>query len=394
MSRLWHRVLRYLTYYVHWRCVEPVVVFESDDWGLARRPCSEALQRYGTPGEWASEQLETAEDLHALYQVLSKYRDHSSRPACFSSGFIVANPDFDAIRETGFSTYCDVPISEYYCLVEVWKEGFERQLMSPEYHGRSHFCTDAWLRDLQEQVPGAIELFYGRYNGGLSLLRGQGWRYHSEYLDWHKGVIPTKQWLFEWIRQGIDFFRSTFGRSPLSTIAPHYIFPSITCQVWADLGIKYVQGTGYRIIRTPNGGKRAIPHFMGERFHHDLVFLVRTVKFEPRPQRMHFQGLTQAISQIERCFQNGIPAVIDTHRINYTGSFREQGLMLLDNLLSWLMKWNVRFLTSAELGEAIRNQGVYRDLWSGELRYLTPMDTIFRQTLRVWLHRLPMFMRC
>ena len=111
--RLQHAALSRVFNWSQWRCAEPVVIFESDDWGLDRRPCSEFLRTYGEPSSWADEQIETPEDLAKLYEVLDSHRDATGRPACFTANFIVGNPDFDAISREHFTNYDYIPIGQY-----------------------------------------------------------------------------------------------------------------------------------------------------------------------------------------------------------------------------------------------------------------------------------------
>ncbi len=67
----------------------PVVLFHSDDWGLVGirdqegfdRLCSRGLDLGNEPYDFYS--LETAEDLHRLYEVLRQHRDSVGRPPCF-----------------------------------------------------------------------------------------------------------------------------------------------------------------------------------------------------------------------------------------------------------------------------------------------------------------------
>lgn len=178
-----------IRFQAHWRCAEPVIIFESDDWGFNPKACASLLKKYGTPSPWAEEQLETGEDLEALYQILEEYRDSNGRPACFVANFIVRTPDYYKIQRHRYEMYTDIPIFHAVPerLIEKWREGLTRKVFIPSYHVRSRFCPDRWLEDLRTDVLGARDLAACQCLGGLSLLEGQGWRYHSEYLDWQTG---------------------------------------------------------------------------------------------------------------------------------------------------------------------------------------------------------------
>jgi hypothetical protein len=375
------RLFRRLDYWADWRCVEPVVVFESDDWGMERRACSQLLRAYGEPSEWADEELETAEDLTRLYEVLEHYQDEYDRPACFTANFVVANPDYDAIAASDFTSYADIPIGQKNELRGGWLDGLRRRVFAPQYHGRSHFWPEAWLSDLRSQVAGARALFDGRCHGGLSLLKGQGWRYHSEYMDWNTGEERSSDALLRWLKEGLDFFREMFGFFPRSTIASHYILTPSMARAWRVAGGEFVQGTNYRILRGADSQVQILSHSLGESSPEGLLMLGRTVKFDPRPQRP-LHGADAALQRITECFRNNVPAIIDTHRINFTGAWRDSSLQALDDLLKGLKPYRPRFLSSVEIGEAIGNSGKYRDAWTGETRHLTPLNQPWRRILR------------
>src|SRR5436190_5466834 len=342
--------LRRLYYWSQWRCAEPVVILESDDWGLARLPCSEFLRTYGEPGSWADEQMETPEDLAKLYEVLDSHRDAAGRPACFTANFIVGNPDFEAISREGFTKYYDIPIGQDEELKKQWLEGLERRVLYPQYHGRSHFSSEAWLSDLRDGIPGAREMFDQRYHGGISLLKKNGWRYHSEYTDWKTGKSREHDELMNWLKVGVEYFQQLFGFFPRSTIASHFVFTPEIARAWHAIGGQFVQGTGYRIVRLSAGGMLVLTHALGERSPEGLLLMRRTVKFEPRLGKASYDN---ALRQADQCFRGNIPVIIDTHRINYTGRWRDEGLRSLDSLLQALQVYRPRFLTSVEMGEAI-----------------------------------------
>lgn len=367
-----NKISRYLLgkirFLAHWRCVEPVIVFESDDWGFNRKASASLLKKYGNPSPWADEQIETEEDLDALYRVLEQYRDPNGRPACFVANFIVSMPDYDTIIKSRYIDYSDIPLSQFIspALMEKYREGLARKVFFPSYHGRSHFCPDLWLDDLRNNVPGARDLASAHCLGGLSLLQGQGWRYHSEYLNWRKGDQKAFPELFKWLSEGLQFFQAMFGYSPKDTIAPHYISTPRSRLVLKAAGIRYLQGMNYRLIRLKNGDIGTISSALGEITSEGLVCITRNIKFEPRPQRPA-NHLPSAWQQIEFAMQHHIPAIVDTHRINYSGAWREQSLAALSNLLVKLEKYKPVILTTAELGQAIMNNGVYSDIFCNKL---------------------------
>lgn len=378
---LLHRVERRSQNHAHWRCTEPVLIFESDDWGLDRRASSERLKAFGEPGQRADEDMETAEDLRRLFDVLDGHRDVTGRPAVFTANVIVANPDHEAIARDRYEVYHEIPISSREDLCAAWREGVERGVFCAELHGRRHFSVEEWLADLKRDVPGARQLSSERRHGGLSLLKGEGWRYHTEYLSWRTGIEPDYRALATELKDSLDIIERLSGRRPISTIGPHYIFSARTEIAWRAAGLRFIQGGNHHVLRGADGVERTVLHALGERSPSGLLYLNRRIKFEPRPERAH-QGLTQALSGIRICFERKIPALVDTHRINYTGLYREGGLRDLGELLEALRPLRPRFLTTGELGEAIEHEGRYHDIVTREERTLTPLDPGWRRGLR------------
>jgi hypothetical protein len=246
---------------------------------------------------------------------------------------------------------------------------------------------DQWLGDLRADTPGSRALFDARCFGGLSLLEGQEWRYHSEYLNWETGLRWDDEKLDIWLQGGLSHFQGLFGYGSRSTIPPHYLFTPNTCRAWQKAGIQFIQGTNYRILhsrKSQNGKRDAVNHTLGERTPEGLTFIARNVKFDPRPQRPR-HGVEAALEEIEGAFRNRVPAIVDTHRINYTGDWSHQAIEALASLLSAVTKYRPHILTTVELGEAINQNGTYQDVWTGQIRHLSSLDTPMRRAVRVIL---------
>ncbi len=385
--RLLKRIQGTTRYLSHIKFTEPILVFESDDWGMERKSSAKLIQKFGQPGEWAEEQTESVEDLQKLYETLERHRDTRRRPACFTANFIMANPDFDRIERDAFLHYHDVPldVSLSESIRQQYKAGIDRKCFSPQYHGRRHFWAETWLKDLRENVPGSRELFTERCHGGLSLLKGEGWRYHSEYVDWGSGAIEAEETILHSMKGDFDVFEKLFSYKPLSAIPPHYIFTSEVEKAWKRLGIRYVQGAGYRLVREKNGSTRTRSHYLGEVSPENLIYSIRTVKFDPRPSRPAHQWQA-AFRQIESCFKHGLPAIVDTHRMNYTGIYRDEGLHQLDALLQACRVYQPLFLNSVELGDAISRNGEYIDVFDQKVYVLHPAENILQPVTRRLSH--------
>lgn len=378
------RVRNRLRFESHWRCAEPVVVIESDDWGLDRRPCAELLTAAGQPTDWAAEATETAADVETLADLLLGHRDEFGQAACVTANFVMTNPDLQKIRESGFEAYESVPLDAGLpaALLPAYRGASSAGCFLPQYHGLRHFSPSALLRDLRSGAPHARILFDAGAPMGLSFLKGQLWRYHSEYEDWNGGGPPYRDTPAEDLRTGLDCFERCFGFRAASTMPPHYLWTDAVQSTLRYFDIRYLQGADYRLRREGDGTAVVSSSYLGFTDDTGAVHLCRTARLEPRPGRP--EDSAKALRQAERLFESGVPVVLDTHRINYTGHFRDRGLSGLREFLNGVARFRPRFLTSEQLGDAIVSGGAF-EIRGGGIGRLTPVRNLSRNAARTAL---------
>jgi hypothetical protein len=205
-------------------------------------------------------------------------------------------------------------------------------------------------------------------DGGLSLTEADAWRYHSEVAPWSSGRRRTTDELVEWLRPAVDTVTRVAGRPPRAVVGPHYVVTPEAEAAWKALGLEYLESAEHRL--DPAAGRAAVS-YLGQPGP-SLVHLTRTVRFDPRPGRRghHVAESTRAMT---RCFEQGLPAVVDTHRINFTGPWAEDAVQELDELLAAADRAGARFLSSAELGDEV----------TGRRHTLTPTGGALRAPARV-----------
>jgi len=368
-----HRVVQRSQFWASARFHEPVLVLESDDWGLRRRPVADLVAPYGRPSGWADEWSETAEDVTRLLEVLAGHRDPDGRPAAMTMNLVTANADFEAIEADNFARYHDRPLDETAdpAVLAGLRRGVDEGLAALELHGRCHLDVEAWLADLRTDHPGARDLFAARVDGGLSLVSGRTWRYHSELLAWADGRARPTEDLVEWLRPAVATVERIAGTPPRSVIAPHYVLTRQAEAAFAALGLVSAQGTE----RVPRPGRDPARSYLGQRGPAGLVRLIRTARFDPRPDRPDHQ-LDTATAVIDRCFEQGLPAVVDTHRINYTGPWAADARRQLDELLTAADRAGARYLTSRELAAVVA--GTEAPDRTGRILAFTPRGRVVR----------------
>jgi hypothetical protein len=89
-----------------------ILVIESDDWGSIRTKDKYAYDTMLGAGLDVDKNpftmfdaLESNDDLSRLYEVLTKYKDGNGRNPVFTPMYIMANPNFEAIKSNRFTKY-------------------------------------------------------------------------------------------------------------------------------------------------------------------------------------------------------------------------------------------------------------------------------------------------
>ena len=371
-----------IKFYAQARFKEPIVILESDDWGMERgHENVAAIRQFGKIKDWAYDRPASPSQLRALYDLLGQYRDQLGRPWRIVANFIVQNPDFEKTIQDDFRQLHVRSIDEDTGLVAIWREGVARGVFYPQYHGRLHYNLQVLEEDLQSDESGARDFFRHRFHGSFDNIAGIEIHNHSEYFNCRLGQDYSLTYLKEWIGTGLRIFQRVFGFFSESTIAPHYIFTPLTAAAMKACGIKYIQAADRQNYFDRHRREIVLNLPFGSSHYPGLTALNRNITFEPF--RMDFRKEKDRIlSSIKWLFKNNVPVVINTHRINYTGKFFGEGLAQLEQLLEELKVFNPLVMTSDELGEAICNDGSYHSRTNGERIRLTPADCAFFRPLR------------
>ena len=358
-----------------WRTRRRLVVFESDDWGSIRTPSREAfdhLQKDGVDlrsdaGHLYNlyDSMATSEDLASLYEVLSSVRDGSGRPAVFTPVSVVANPDFERIRQSDYRNYFYEPFTETLkshpgCgeSFDRWKEGMEKRLFVPQFHGREHLNVAVWMRALQAGLPAPLSAFRNRMWGITTAgdpRIGVEFQAAFDFLD--PEDLSTHQ---EVLESGLKLFEQLFGYRAACFVPPNGRISSSLEPLCAREGIRLLSVSRRHRAPLGNGKEERHYHWLGKQSRSGLTYTTRNCFFEPvEPGR---DWVDSCLYEISAAFRWNKPALIGTHRVNYIGALypenRDRGLKSLGELLKRIVnQWpGAEFVTSGELGE-IMNHG-------------------------------------
>jgi hypothetical protein len=352
-----------------WRTNRKIIVIESDDWGSVRTQSKAAYNQMVRKGLELNrsnftryDALESNKDLENLFEVLSKYKDSTGRHPVLTPMCLVANPDFDKIKASGFTEYHFESFLEtckrypqHEKVGDLWQTGINERLFVPQLHGREHLNVDQWMRALHSGNEG-LRLAFDHQSFGASWFKGQRLPDYLAAFDPEtpEDILPYKKI----IQDAGKLFYEICGYLPRHFIASNSSEPKVLEKTLKEIGVEYL--TRYKIQRYPLGnGKFSIQfNWLGKRNKLGQIYLTRNAGFEPSDDT-NIDWINTCLAEIENAFRWKKPAIISSHRVNYIGFIDPQNashsLKQLDQLLSIITKkWpEVEYITSAELGSMI-----------------------------------------
>ena len=366
--------LRYLSNIPGWRTKRKFVVLESDDWGSIRTPSKDVFDHLikagidlvNDPGLIFNkyDTFATAEDLEFLFDILLSVKDYTGRSAVLTPVSVTANPDFEKISQSDFKEYFYEPftmtLSRYPGCENsftLWKEGIDKRLFMPQFHGREHLNVKVWMKALREKNQKARVAFDNKMWGistanesDIDIEFQAAFDFTDrEDLEYHKEIIIS----------GLNLFHRLFNYRATYLVPPNGLMSSELEPVCFGEGIKIISVSKLQIEPLGAKRKRKKLHWMGEKNKSGLRYLTRNCLFEPHQNTKDW--VDSCLHDISVAFRWHKPAVISSHRVNYVGTLDKQnrdiGLKNLESLLKNIMKkWpEAEFITSAELGEIINN---------------------------------------
>jgi hypothetical protein len=356
-----------------WRSKRKFLVIESDDWGSIRMPSREVYEMLLKTGIRVDlchynryDSLATVEDLESLFNVLHKYHDINGNHPVLTANTVVANPDFEQTKASGFNKYhfelfTDTIKNYPGCQnsFALWKQGIDIGIFHPQFHGREHLNVNRWMKALQNGSEETRISFEHKLFGISTTITSEKRKSYLAALDIDDfSEIQSQQLILE---QGLGFFENIFGYKSESFIAPNYTWHINIEETLARMGVRYIQGGSNQNQPTVNGYK-VIKHKLGSNNEHNQIYLNRNCIFEPS-SNLYKSWIESTLKEIGIAFFWSKPAVISSHRVNFIGAIdpsnRTRNLALLNELLKKILaKWpEVEFMTSDQLGRIIENDG-------------------------------------
>lgn len=338
---------------VAFKTTRKVISICSDDWGCLRVRDAKTREQLISHGVRLDlnrfdqfDCLESQDDLQMLYEVLNRYRDHRGNNPVITALTNVANPDFQKIKDAGFSRYFYQPFNEALHrypgregVYDLYLEGISKKLFIPQFHGREHLQVSSWLRGLQVKDQKTLlsfnhEFFFlNKDDVHIDKVAGEYaeafnfWDIHE--LDVHKDAIIS----------GTKLFHDLFGYTAKFFTAPVLIHNPQLNETLSKCGISILDSA--RLRKEPIGKNKMRTRFSytGLKNKYGQRYINRNAVFEPN---LKGAGVEQCLLQIDRIFSSQRPVVISNHRASFVGGIsernRKEGIHQFDSLLKKIIK--------------------------------------------------------
>jgi len=303
----WDRIKHSLAFRLRARIKSQIIILESDDWGM-ERAASEAgidwaARQYGREkfSRWTTDARETADDLRELFGLFKEVRPWFAKPPVVTANFITHTPVLDENDQLRF-----VPLSQRAPeLLIHYREAMREGYLCPQYHGFCHFNSSeledyTQSRECREAHRNGFMLARSTMKGSRNFLHGE--------------LSSANRKAHEHLSQGLSEFGRLFGGASVSLIPPTYILDHALLPALVSSGIRYIQGGNQ--LRTNRGARHAR---LILRQKDGIYWGVRNARIDPHPDYGHDHEV--CLKAIEQAFTDQLPAVIDFHRVNFSGAF-------------------------------------------------------------------------
>lgn len=349
-----------------------IFVIESDDWGSLRTKGvkeRESLKKINPKSSKDSyiefDTIASKEDLDALFNTLSQYKDKNGGKVKLTANVCTANPDFEKIKSDKFTQFHYEPFqdtlkkySKSKSLFEIWKSGINDDVFCPQLHGREHLHSQMWLTELKKGNEELLKAFdlesWGIPYSATTIQRRGNLQAALDVYD----VEEEEEFQSKWLKDSVELFYQAFGFYSKTFIPPAYTWHSRILKELKGLNVEAVQGIKLQYHPT-NGNKKYQQklRYTGQE-EKQIKFLTRNVFFEPslEPQK---DTVDIALRGVENAFKNNKAVIMGSHRVNYIGSLtesnRDKNLKKLEQLLDEVTKrWpDVEFMSSDQLVELL-----------------------------------------
>ncbi len=352
-----------------WSSKRKYVVIESDDWGSIRMPSLDIYKYLLKKGVGVDKNLftkydclESNDDLELLFDLLSSYKDTKGNHPVITAVSVMANPDFDKIRASGKKEYSYELFTETYKkypnhsrVIDLWKnEGIDKNLLWPQFHGREHLNARRWIRALNSGNDSENLAFDKKVL--LGIQRKESVRNDFNYMAAFEFVDDEHKTEIENITlDGLQIFENIFGFRSKSFAASGSIRGDHLDKILAANDVQFHQ-LGQQFVPQPDNTLKIVNRFWGDKNSYDQIYWRRNATFEPA-RSPNVDWVDKCLNDIKIAFRWGKPAVISSHRVNFSGGIstenRDKNLQQLHKLIKRILHFwpDAEFINSQQLGK-------------------------------------------
>jgi hypothetical protein len=365
-----HKILKNLINIPGFKTKRKLVLFVIDDYGSIRMPSIEAYNKLANNGiNWGDcrfskyETIESNTDLEELFNVLTSFKDVKGNHFVFTPMACIANPNFEKIVQTIFQEYhyelFPQTLEKYPNhdkVFALWNKGIELGIFVPQFHNREHLNVKRWMQDLVSNNLITKAAFNEKMFSLSSIYSSQiKWEYQPA-LEIDKLKDLENQKLI--IADGLNQFEKLFNYKAIHFTPPNATINHNLYGVLKEGGISFIDSPRIEKETLGNNKYKRHFHYIGQKHKSGLNYLVRNAVFEPN-DNPDFDSISKCMYDIETAFKFNQPAVISSHRVNFSGELypinREKGLKSLSELIKKIqLKWpEVEFISTNELSNLI-----------------------------------------
>jgi hypothetical protein len=374
LSSIKNTVLNNLKNVSGWTSDRKIVVFSVDDYGNVRidsKKAREAMEAEGLKLNGRFDQfdtLETRQDLEALFEVLTSVKDKNGRHAVFTPFAMPCNIDFERIADTGFKEYHyellpqtfkkleELQPEVYSGAWELVQEGINTRIFVPLFHGREHLNLKVFNEMLGRKDKALLTALKNRSYPGFG---ESGYSTISQMAAFDFWDFDENSEFHAIIRDGLDRFEEVYGYRSDHFNPPAGREHPVIHKTLSECGVKYIDTPLVKHEHQGKGKYKKVFNYTGKKNRYGQVFVVRNVVFEPTDDR-GFNWIENTMKQVEAAFRWKSPAIISSHRVNFSGHIdegnRNLGLGALRELLYKITdRWpEVEFMAANELAGQIK----------------------------------------
>lgn len=363
-SALKHRILNSPGY----KTKKKYVIIQSDDWGSIRMPSNEirkSLSKYKglSVDDLYShyDTLCTPNDLDALFDTLQKFRDTEGNHPIITANAVMANPDFTKMKADNYQNYFKEPITKTFDRYDLnnslnlWKEGEQNGLFDFQYHGQEHVNVPFWLIALQEGPKTVRDA--ANYKVFAANFDDLNLRKKNFQAAWDFNTPEQEAIILKLVQDGLQDFKKFFQKDSLSVIAPSYTWSDSIENLLINLGVQDMQGMMFRKIPVIGRKKYKRKWIWTKKANaKKMGYQIRNIFFEPTLFNQKNQ-VEPSLFRMEQAFRAGKPAIIGSHRINFSGSLdesnRTNSLQQLEHFLKEaLRRWpDIQFISCSSFAK-------------------------------------------